>query len=59
MSKLLHFLNVSKLYWFNTFGEGGGVATCMDELVVNKIKDLVQVIRFISLSCDEVTTMDQ
>jgi hypothetical protein len=31
----------------------------MHELVVKKIKDLVQAIKFISLSCDEVTTMDQ
>jgi hypothetical protein len=64
MNKSFHFLNVQdfpKLYWFNTIGGGGGVcvATCMHELVVNKIKDLVQAISFISLSCDEVTTMDQ
>jgi hypothetical protein len=31
----------------------------MHELVVNKTKDLVQVIRFISFLCDKVTTMDQ
>jgi hypothetical protein len=31
----------------------------MYELVVNKIKILVETIRFISLLCDEVTTYDQ
>jgi hypothetical protein len=34
------------------------MASCMRELVVKKTKDLVQAIKFISLSCDEVTTMD-
>jgi hypothetical protein len=35
------------------------MASYMHELVVKKTKDLVQATMFISLSCDEVTTMDQ
>jgi hypothetical protein len=35
------------------------MATYMHEVVVNKIRNLVQSVQFISLSCDEVTTCDQ
>jgi hypothetical protein len=37
---------------------GWGMANCMYELMLKKTKDLVQATRFISLSCDEITTMD-
>jgi hypothetical protein len=35
------------------------MATYMHEVVVNKTKNLVQSVQFISLSCDEITTCDQ
>jgi hypothetical protein len=35
------------------------MAINMHELVINKTKGLVQVIRFISLSCDEITSDQQ
>jgi hypothetical protein len=35
------------------------MASYMHELVVKKTRDLVQVVRFISFSFDEVTTLDQ
>jgi hypothetical protein len=57
MNKLLHVLyvkNFPKTLWSNT--SGWEMAFCMHDLVVNKTKTLVEVIKFISLSCDEVTT---
>jgi hypothetical protein len=46
-----------KTHWFNSIC--WEMASYMHELVVKKTMDLVQVVRFISLSCDEVTTLDQ
>ncbi len=60
MSKLLQFLDVKDIlrtHWSTLVGLR--MASYMHELVVKKTKDLVQATRFISLSCDEVTTMDQ
>ncbi len=60
MNKLLQFLdfkNSPKMNWFNTIG--WGMATSIHELVINKTKGLVQDTRFISLSCDEITTCNQ
>jgi hypothetical protein len=60
MSKLLQFLgapNYPRMHWSgNTSWE---MATNMHEVVMNKIRNLVQSVQFISLSCDEVTTCDQ
>ncbi len=44
-------------HWSNT--SGWEMASYMHDLVVNKTKSLVEAARFISLSCDEVTTFDQ
>jgi len=60
MNKLLHFLDVKdfpKIHWSNI--SVWEMATCMQDLVVNKTKSLVEGVRFNSLSCDEVTTFDQ
>ncbi len=60
MSKLLHFFdlkNFPKTHWSNIFG--WEMTTCVDDLVVNKTKSLFEDVRFISLSCDEVTTSDR
>jgi hypothetical protein len=35
------------------------MTSCMHDLVVNKTKTLIEAVRFISLSCDEVTTSIQ
>jgi hypothetical protein len=59
MSKLLYFLDVKnfpKTHWLNT--NGWEMASYMHDLVVNKIETLVEATRFISLSCDEVTTFN-
>jgi hypothetical protein len=56
MNKLLQFLYVKdcpKMHWSNT--SVWGMAINVHELVINKTKGLVQVVRFISLSCDEIT----
>ncbi len=45
------------MHWFNNIG--WEMATYMHEVVVNKTKNLVQSVQFISLSCDEFTTCDQ
>ncbi len=60
MNKLLQFFDFKyspKMHWFNTIG--WGMATSMQELVINKSKGLVQATRFISFSCDEITTYNQ
>ncbi len=60
MKKLLQFLYVKdcpKMHQSNTSVQG--MAINMHELVINKTKGLVQVIRFISLSCDEITSDQQ
>jgi hypothetical protein len=59
MSMILHFLIVDNFP--KPIGQtcGWEMASCMHDLVVNKTKTLVEVVRFISLSCDEVTTFDQ
>jgi hypothetical protein len=56
MKKLLQFLYVKdcpKMHWSNT--SVWWMAINMHELVINKTKGLVQVVRFISLSYDEIT----
>jgi len=60
MSKLLHFFDVKnflKTHWSNT--SGWEMTSCMHDLVFNKTKTLVDVVRFISFSCDEMTTFNQ
>jgi len=60
MNKLLQFLgapNYPKTHWFGNIS--WEMATYMHEVVVNKIRNLVQSVQFISLSCDEVTTCEQ
>jgi hypothetical protein len=59
ISKLLDVFDVMdfpKTYWSNT--SGWEMAFCMHDLVVNKTKTLVEVVKFISLSCDEMTTFN-
>ncbi len=60
MSKLLQFLGAPNYFRMhqsdNTNQE---MATYMHEVVMNKIRNLVQSVQYISLSCDEVTTCDQ
>ncbi len=46
-----------RTYWANLVGWEMG--SYMHELMVKKTKDLVQAAKFISLSCDEVTILDQ
>jgi hypothetical protein len=56
MNKLLHFLDVKnfpKTHWSNT--NGWEMASYMHELVFNKTKSLVESVKFISFSNDEVT----
>jgi len=60
MNKLVHFLDVKnfpKTHWSNT--SGWEMASCMHDLVVNKTKTFVEVVRFISHSYDEVTISNQ
>jgi hypothetical protein len=38
---------------------GWGMAICIYELIINKSKDLVSIIIFISLLYDEITTYNQ
>jgi hypothetical protein len=60
INKLLQFLYVKdcpKLHWSHT--SVWGMAISMHELVINKTKGLVQVVRFISFSCDEITSDQQ
>jgi hypothetical protein len=60
ISKLLQFLgapNYPRMHWFGNIN--WEMAIYMHEVVVNKIRNLVQNVQFISLSCDEVTTCDQ
>jgi hypothetical protein len=57
MIKLLHFFDVKnfpKTHWSNIVG--WEMTTCMHDLVVNKTKSLVEDVRLISFSYDEVTT---
>jgi hypothetical protein len=59
MSMLLHFLDVKdfpKTHWSNIVV--WEMVACMHDLVVNKTKSLVEGARFITISCDEVTTFD-
>jgi len=46
-----------KTHWCNSIG--WEMASYMHELVVKKSKDFVQATKSISLSCDEVTILDQ
>jgi hypothetical protein len=46
-----------KTHWFNSIG--WEMTSYMHELVVKKTRGLVQATMFISLSCDEVTTLYQ
>lgn len=55
MRKLLHFLNVKSFP--NT--SGWEMASYTHELIVNRTKYLVESVKCISLSHDEVTTFDQ
>jgi hypothetical protein len=60
MNKLLNFLNVknfSKTYLSNVVDLE--MASCMQDVVINKIKSLVQGASFIFLCCDEITIIDQ
>jgi hypothetical protein len=58
MSKLLfsYVKDFLRTHWSNLIG--WKMASCM-HVVVKKTRDLVQATKFISLSCDEVTTLDQ
>jgi len=60
MNKLLNFLNVqifSKTHLSNVID--WEMASCMQDVVINKIKYLVQGASSIFLSCDEITITDQ
>jgi hypothetical protein len=59
VNKVVAILDVKdfpKPHWSNLIG--WGMASCMHELVLKKATDLVQATRFISLSSNEITTMD-
>jgi len=61
MDNLLHFLNYVKNFpktqWSNI--SDWEMEFCMHQLVVkNKTKSSIGGVRFISLSCDEMTTFD-
>ncbi len=55
-NKFLDASNYPKMQWFDN--TGWEMATYMHE-VVNKIRNLVESVQFISFSCDEVTSCDQ
>jgi hypothetical protein len=60
MKKLLHFFNVKnyqKTHWLK-HTIGWKMTSCMQKLVVNKTKTMVEDARLIFISCDEVTTCD-
>ncbi len=56
MNKLLHVLDVKNFptHWSDT--SGWEMLSCMHDFIVNKTKTLIEVVKFISLSCDEVKT---
>ncbi len=60
MNTLLRFLDVKdfpRTHWSNSIG--WEMASYMHELVVKKTRDLVQIAKSISLSCDELIILDQ
>jgi hypothetical protein len=60
MNKISHFLDekiIPRTHWSNT--SGWEMTSCIHESLVNKTKFLVEHVKFISLSCDEVTSFDQ
>jgi hypothetical protein len=60
MNKLLNFLNVKKFSNTNLSNVvDWEIASCMQDVVINKIKSLVQGVSSIFLSYDEITISDQ
>jgi len=60
MNKLLNFLNVKNFSKTNLSNVvDWEIASCMQDVVINKIKSLVQGVSSIFLSYDEITISDQ
>jgi hypothetical protein len=60
MSKLLWFFYMKdfpRTHWSNSIG--WEMANYIHELMVKETRDSVQVAKFISFSCDEITILDQ
>jgi hypothetical protein len=55
MRKLLHFLDVRSIPNTSCWE----MASYTHELIINKTKSLVECVKCISFSCDEVTTFDK
>lgn len=53
---ILHMSNYQRNQWLVCMGWGMG--KCLQQVVFDKAKDLIQRARCILISCDEVTTLD-